>query len=113
MLKQYFWNNFYASPIEHFLMNWTVLCPTRSMVNTALTGVTCRHGSQPPPEGETRHLTYARGAADVCGVANFAEAPEWAHGIDALTIAAKVWHNFAFVDICGQQQPQNENKRTS
>lgn len=42
---------------------------------------------------------YTRGAADVCGVAHLAEASERAHGIDALTVAAKVWHNLAFIDI--------------
>lgn len=42
---------------------------------------------------------YARGSADVCGVANLTETPEGAHGIDALTTGAEIWHDFTFVNI--------------
>lgn len=55
-------------------------------------------------------LTYTRGSADVRGVANLAEAPEWAHGIDALTIGAEVWHNLTFINICDTKPNHNQNQ---
>lgn len=42
---------------------------------------------------------YTSCSADVRGVANFAEAPEGAHGVDALAISAEAWHHLTFVDI--------------
>lgn len=62
------------------------------------------------PDVEMACLTNTWGSADVRGVANLAEAPEWAHGIDALTIGAEVWHNLTFVNICGTKQKQNKKK---
>lgn len=53
-------------------------------------------------------LTYTRGSADVCGVASLTETPERAHGIDALTIGAEIWHNFTFVNVCAPKTPRQK-----
>lgn len=45
-------------------------------------------------------LTDASCPADVGGVANLAEAPEGAHGVDTLAIRAEVRHHLTFVDVC-------------
>lgn len=42
---------------------------------------------------------YTSCPADVCGVANLAEAPEGAHGVDTLAISAEAWHHLTFVNI--------------
>lgn len=69
--------------------------------------MTCR--KQPPRcRDASPRLTYTRGSTDVRGVANLAEAPEGAHGIDALTIGAEIWHNFAFINICAPKTPRQK-----
>lgn len=45
-------------------------------------------------------LTYTSCPADVGGVANLAEAPEGAHGVDTLAIRAEVRHHLTFIDVC-------------
>lgn len=52
-----------------------------------------------PPDAEMPCLTHTGRSADVCGVANLAEAPERAHGIDALAIRAEVGHDLTFINI--------------
>lgn len=53
-------------------------------------------------------LTYTRRSADVCGVADLTETPEGAHGIDALTTGAEIWHNFTFINICAPKTPRQK-----
>lgn len=62
------------------------------------------------PDAAMPRLTYTRGAADICGVANLAEAPEWAHGVDALTVGAEVWHHLTLINICGPKQKQDQKQ---
>ena len=58
-------------------------------------------------------LTYARGSADVCGVANLTETPEGAHGVDALTTGAEVWHDFTFINVCAPETPRQEQAQVN
>lgn len=62
------------------------------------------------PDTEMSCLTYTRSSTDVCGIAHLAEAPERAHGVDALTIGAQVWHNLTFINICGPKQNRQQNQ---
>lgn len=51
--------------------------------------------------------------ADVCGVADLTETPEGAHGIDALTTGAEIWHNLHSSISVHRENPQGKNKQKS